>query len=108
MRATGTRLVTTNYVIDETATRLRYDLGLPRAIHFREALRQAERIGQLDIAWIDRRLADSAWSILQQYADVAYSFTDATSIAVARSRRIREVFAFDEDLEAAGLTVSPA
>lgn len=60
------------------------------------------------MVWIDRRIEDSAWSILEHYADVPLSFTDATTIAVARSRRIREVFAFDEDFEAAGLSVGPA
>lgn len=71
-------------------------------------VRSAERIKRVRVVWIDRRLEGAAWSILEQYADVPFSFTDATTVAVARSRRIREIFAFDEDFEAVGLTVGPA
>jgi predicted nucleic acid-binding protein len=105
--ADGARLVTTSYVADETATRLRYDLGLEEALRFRDMLRDAERTKRLRIVWIERRLAADGWTILERYADVPFSLTDATTVAVARSRRIREVFAFDDDFEAAGLTVVP-
>ncbi len=100
--------MTTSYVVDETATRLRYDLGLEHALRFRDTVKAAERARRLRVVWIDRRLDGTAWSILEQYADVPLSFTDATTVAVARSRRIREIFAFDEDLEAVGLVVGPA
>lgn len=100
--------MTTSYVVDETATRLRYDLGLEHALSFRDTIRAAERLRRLRVTWIDRRLEGSAWVVLEQYADVPLSFTDATTVAVARSRRIREIFAFDADFEAVGLTVGPA
>jgi predicted nucleic acid-binding protein len=100
-------LVTTSNVVDEAATRLRYDLGLENALAFRDLLRDTEKTGRLRIVWIDRRLATSAWDLLEQYADVPLSFTDATTIAVARARRIREIFGFDDDFEAAGLLVAP-
>ncbi len=99
--------MTTSYIVDEAATRLRYDLGLDDALRFRDTIQEAERTKRLRIVWIDRRLADAAWSLLEQYADVPLSFTDATTVAVARSRRIREIFAFDDDFEAAGLSVGP-
>jgi len=101
------RLVTTSYIIDEAATRLRYDLGLDDALRFRETIQDAERTKRLRIVWIDRRLSDTAWSLLEQYRDVMLSFTDATTVAVARTRRIKEIFAFDDDFEAAGLSVGP-
>lgn len=99
--------MTTSYIVDETATRLRYDAGLADALLFRERSQAAEARRRLRVVWIDRRLADEAWTILERYRDVRFSFTDATTVAAARSRRIREVFAFDDAFEAAGLTVVP-
>lgn len=100
--------MTTSYVLDETATRLRYDIGVGDALQFRETIRSAEAKKRLKVIWIDRRLADAAWALLERYEDVPLSFTDATTIAVAHARRIREVFAFDDDFDAAGLSVGPA
>jgi len=101
------RLLTTSYVLDETATRLRYDLGLEVALAFRDTIREAERLRRLRVVWVDRRVEGLAWDVLSRYAEVPLSFTDAVTIAVARSRRIREIFGFDEDFEAAGLEVAP-
>ena len=100
-------LFTTSYVVDETATRLRYDLGLETALRFREVLRVAEQSRRLRIVWIDRQLESLGWDILEQYADVPLSLTDAVSVAVARRRRISELFAFDDDFRAVGLAVAP-
>ena len=83
-------------------------MGIAQALRYRDALRDAEERGRIRIVWIDRRLVDAAWEILERYADVRLSLTDAATIAVARSRKIREVFAFDDDFEAAGLTVVPS
>lgn len=58
--------------------------------------------------WIDRRLEAQGWAILEQYADVPLSLTDATTAAVARARRIREIFGFDDEFTALGLIVTPA
>ena len=102
------RLVTTSYVVAETATRLRYDVGLAAALRLRESLAEAARAGSLRIVWIDRGLEAKGWEILAQYADVPLSLTDATTAAVARAQRIRELFAFDDDFAALGLIVAPA
>lgn len=99
--------MTTSFVIDETATRLRYDLGLRNALLFRDAILEEERTRRLRVVWVDRQLTNAAWEVLARYADVRLSFTDAVTIAVARAHRIREVFGFDEDFEAAGLEVAP-
>jgi predicted nucleic acid-binding protein len=41
---------------------------------------------------------------LRERDEREYSFVDATSFTVMRSLRIREAFAFDGDLAAAGFT----
>lgn len=108
MIAEGARLVTTNYVVDETATRLRYDVGLAAALRFRDRLAEAERIGRLRVVWIDRASEARAGGILEQYADLPLSLTDGTTAAVARAQRVRELFAFDDEFAALGFIVAPA
>jgi predicted nucleic acid-binding protein len=39
---------------------------------------------------------------LRRYDEREYSFVDATSFALAKALRVREVLAFDGDLSAAG------
>lgn len=101
------RLLTTNYVVDETATRLRYDAGLDAALVFRRALDEAIAGRRLRLAWIDERLEREAWHFLERYADVELSLTDATSAVVARRAKVREVFGFDADFRALGFDVRP-
>ncbi len=107
LSADRAELVTTNYIVDETATRLRYDLGPRYALTFRDGLRDAERSGRLRVVWVDRSIESRAWEILERHGDVRLSLTDAVTIAVARNRRIREVFGFDDDFRAVGLRVAP-
>jgi hypothetical protein len=54
--ARGDRFLPTNYVTDETATRLPYDAGLCAAQSFRGALIRSVEERRLRIAWIDPRL----------------------------------------------------
>lgn len=105
--AQGIRLLTTNYVVDETATRLRYDAGLPIALTFRQLLEDARRAGRLRVVWVDERLDAEGWALLERYPDVRLSLTDAVSAAVARTHRIKEIFSFDADFRALGFVVRP-
>jgi uncharacterized protein len=107
LAAQGARMVTNNYVIDETATRLRYGLGLPAALSYRRMLQTAVASGRLRISWIDERAEGEAWRLLEKYADVKLSLTDATCAVTARAARAEEVFGCDSDFEALGFTVLP-
>jgi predicted nucleic acid-binding protein len=108
LQASRARLLTTNYVTDETATRFRYDLGLEVALAFRDLLLKAEAKRRVRVIWIGRELEDEAWRLLARYADVQLSLTDATTAAVARARRVNEIFGFDQDFRALGMAVEPA
>lgn len=107
LSAEGVRLVTTSYVVDETATRLRYDAGLDAAVAFRDMLAATVAQRRLRIAWIDAPLERQGWQILEQYRDVVRSLTDATTVAVARRSKLEEIFGFDDDFAALGLLVLP-
>jgi predicted nucleic acid-binding protein len=107
-RANSKRLLlTTNYVLDEAATRLRYDGGLSLAIRLRTHLDVAIDRGRLERRWIDATIEAEAWSLLERYPEVPLSFTDATSAVVARRAKAREVFGFDGDFRALGFELVP-
>ena len=103
----GVRLITTNYIVDETATRLRYAAGLDAALAYRRMLDDSVQARRLRITWIDETIEREAWRILEQYRDVNLSLTDATTAVTARRTRIDEIFGFDRDFEALGLLVLP-
>ena len=90
------RLVTTDYVIDETITRLRYDSSHSAAVKFLNFIDRTERQGVLTVVRIDRFLFKEAQVFFHQYDSVKLSFTDCTSFAVCRKNKISEAFAFDE------------
>lgn len=103
----GVRLVTTNYIVDETATRLRYGAGLDAALGYRRMLDDSVRARRLRITWVDETVEREAWRILEQYRDVTLSLTDATTAVAARRAKVGEIFGFDRDFEALGLLVLP-
>lgn len=103
----GSRLLTNNYVVDETAARLRCGIGLAAALGYRQMLLAAVAARRLLITWIDQKAEAEAWRILEQYGDVELSLTDATCAVTARAARITEVFGCDSDFEALGFLVLP-
>ena len=99
VRAGIGRAVTTALVLGETWTLLRRRAGHPAAVGF---LDRVMRISDLEIEHVGEAAAADAWLWLRQHAERMYSFVDATSFGVMRSRRIREALAFDGDFTAAG------
>jgi uncharacterized protein len=93
------RLVTSNHVRGETWTFLNRRFGHAPAVSFVDALTRTLR---LRVEFVSRDLEDEALRWLRQHDEREYSFVDATSFALMRSLRIREVLAFDGDFAAAG------
>ena len=100
-------LLTTNYILVETYTRIRYDDGLEKAIRFHEILRQALQVGRLQLEWITPSLHDEAWQLFQRYKDQEFSFVDCTSFVVARRAGVTEVFGFDAGFRTMGFMLRP-
>ena len=48
----NTLLVTTNYVLTETYTRIRYDDAHDKAIQFNSLIQEAIKIGRLHLEWV--------------------------------------------------------
>ena len=107
LRAGGVRLLTSSDVIDETATRLRYDLGLRAALAFRDAVAASGKDGLMRVVWTDARLQAEGWALMQSRPAVELSLTDCTSAVIARRNKVKQVFGFDDDFEALGFELIP-
>ena len=92
-------LVTTNHVRGETWTFLRRRAGHGAAVDFLDAVEQSPRV---EIVHVPEKTETQALRWLLDRDEREYSFVDATSFALMRSRRIRNALAFDGDFAAAG------
>lgn len=100
----GWRLVTTDYVVDETLTLLRLRMGLPAADAWWRQVNDSRRLRweRVDASRFDRA---REWFFKQK--DKEYSFTDCTSFVVMRELRVTRALATDRHFRQAGFTVTP-
>ncbi len=100
----GGRLVTTDYVADETLTLLRMRLSLDAA----EAWwNQVDSSSRLSWEFVDLARADRARSLFFRYRDKDFSFTDCTSFVVMRELRLRDALTTDRHFAQVGLNLRP-
>ena len=98
------RLVTSNFVFDETVTLCLHRLGRSAALRVGEMLRDADAV---DLA---RATADdeaAAWKLFLDRADKQYSFTDCVSFVIMNRLGIRRAAALDEDFRREGFDIIP-
>ena len=100
-------LFTSNYVLDETVTRIRYDGGHALACQFCDLYEEAEKRGLITTLWVDEDVARQAQRILRKYSDQKLSFTDCTSFVLMKNHGIGESFSFDTHFEMFGFLRSP-
>ena len=97
-------LVTSNYILDETLTLVRFRLGLRVARQLGEQMRSGslahmERISPRD--------EEAAWRIFSDYSHKSFSFTDCTSFALCERLKLQSCIALDSDFRAFGLHCIP-
>lgn len=97
--ANGARLVTTDYVIDESCTLAKARAGSAAATRLLDLLDQTAAV---DLEWIGPERFTKAKRSFRKYHDQAFSFTDCTSFAVMRERRIAEAITADDHFRIAG------
>jgi uncharacterized protein len=102
LRSIRERLVTTDYIIDETLTLFR---SRGEKLHSLEFGRKVIVGKFAEILTINDQDFQRAWAIFQQYDDKGWSFTDCTSFAVMERKAIPRAFAFDDHFRQFG-TVS--
>lgn len=99
------KFVTTDYIIDETVTRLRYDISHAIALSFLELIDQSERLGIVTLIRIDSRLFRDAVSIFRKFDTTVLSFTDCASFAACHSHGMEKAFAFDNHFAMMGISL---
>jgi len=100
-------LLTTNYILDETTSRLRYDHGLVVALRFLVQVEEAQAVRRLRVAWIDQRAHEDAWRVLRTNRTLPLSFTDATTVVVARANRVDRIVTLDRSFSSIGFQRLP-
>ena len=101
----NTQFLTTDYVIDETATRLTYGVNHSIAVQFLDLTKDSQETEVLTVVEIDSLLFQEAERLFRQYDDVKLSFTDCTSFVVCQQHNISEAFAFDQHFPMVGITL---
>lgn len=102
--AAGGVLTTTDYVIDETLTTIRFRLGLDAA----EAWwLQVEASARLRVESIDEPRRERARALFFRYRDKDFSFTDCCSFVVMRELRIRRALTLAHHFRQIGFEVLP-
>ena len=99
------QFLTTDYVIGETATFIRYKAHHALAVKFLEHIERYESAGTLTVEKIDSTLFGEAKQIFRQYNSADLSFTDCTSFAVCRKYGIDQAFAFDQHFPMMSITL---
>jgi len=97
-------LKTTNLIIAETYILIRRGIGYHAAIAFLENISSSPRVIKI---YSDSILEETAESILRQYQDQDFSYTDAVSFVVMKQYGITEAFSFDKHFVTAGFTLIP-
>lgn len=91
--ASGTDVLTTNFIFDETHTLLLSRLGRDRAVDWGTRLRAEPAIRTIRVS---EDHESRAWEIILTFSDKTFSYTDATTFAVAEALDIDTAFAFDQ------------
>jgi predicted nucleic acid-binding protein len=99
--------VTTDYVLDETMTRLFALAPSAQARRFMEGIFEASRRGLLDIEHVTPERFTRAWRLRLRYHDKPrISFTDLTSFVVMRELGLHHALTADAHFEQAGMGFS--
>ncbi len=100
----GGRLVTTDYVIDESCTLARARAGTDAALRLLDLLNGTSA---LDREWIGAERFAEAEALFRKYRDQSFSFTDCTSFVVMQERRLRQVITSDGHFRVMGFEIIP-
>lgn len=99
--------VTTNFVVDETLTLIRYHLDHATAVRFWKLLQDLIKSGLVIYVHVNAEQEAAAWTIFEKYADQVFSFTDCISFAVMQSMQLTEVFTGDQHFRIMGFMIKP-
>lgn len=86
-------LITSEYVLDESITLIRYRVSHQAAVIFGNSLLNSNIVRVEDVSAEDRF---KAWEMFKKFEDKELSFTDCTSFVLMKNLRLQKAFTFDE------------
>jgi uncharacterized protein len=92
-------LFTSDYVLDESITVIRYRASHRAAVVFGDALMSSAIVTVIDLTDEDRF---NAWAMFKKYGDKELSFTDCTSFVLMKKLGLQTAFAFDDHFRQLG------
>jgi hypothetical protein len=101
----GRLLVTTDFVVDETLTLIRFRLGLAAANAWWQ---QVDGSARLRWERVEAARFERARGLFFQFRDKDLSFTDCTSVAVMRELKLKIVLTTDRHFQQVGFDLLPA
>ena len=99
------RLVTSNFIFDETVTLCLYRLGHQVAATVGAVLLDPTVVDLLRLTLDDEQ---RAWALFLARPDKTYSYTDCTSFVLMRRLSIQHAIALDADFQREGFVLLPA
>jgi predicted nucleic acid-binding protein len=100
-------LVTSEAVMVETATRLRYDLGLGATLEFRDNVVAGVADGTFTLRESTAGLRAAAFGVMEENPRLRPSYADCMGVAVARDEEVDAVFGLDTDFRELGFRLEP-
>ena len=94
------RFLTTDYVLDETATRLLMRHSHAAAVDFLDTMEKTQFVRT---EWTDSLRFSAAAALFRRHHDKEWSFTDCVSFALMKESGIRDAFTTDHHFKQAGL-----
>ena len=104
MREFPGRIVTSNFILDETLSLCRYRLGHAAAVQVGSVLSDSDSVDLVRVTIADEH---AAWDLFRARPDQTYSFTDCTSFVLMRRLGLDAALALDADFRTEGFRVVP-
>src|SRR3990167_693530 len=103
----GSKFFTSDYVLDETFTRLLTGQSFKSAKIFRDKIKALAKERQLLVLWTEEVRFDKSWALFEKFSEHKLSFTDVTIVSYVRDIKIDEILTLDKGFKKVGLTTKP-
>ena len=98
------RLVLTELILSEVATRIRARAGAPRAVAVARSLFDSRRY---ELLFVDSDVVRAGLDLMARFSDKRLSLTDCTSFELMDRLGLESAFAFDTDFRDCGYRMVP-
>ena len=98
------RMLTSDYILDETYTLLRMRLGIEPVKRLRGLLRQSSSVQVVRVSDND---FERSVDLMLAHEDKRWSLTDCTSFVLMQELEVADAFTFDHNFAEAGFRVLP-